>query len=58
MRKQDQIMAMLFIGYLQHIGKIDWPPLQHIGKIDWPPKVVIFLHICNFGKIQIISMYQ
>jgi len=24
--------------------------LQHIGKIDWPPEVVIFLHICKIGE--------
>ena len=32
--------------------------LQHIGKIDRPSEVVIFWHICNFAKIQIISIYQ
>jgi len=32
--------------------------LQQIGTFDIPKIFVIYWHICNFGKMQIISMYR
>ena len=38
--------------------RYDFKYLQHIGKIDRPLEGVIFLYICTFSILQILSIYR